>query len=234
MATIAYEPNVVLSTEQFNVVGTRPIRHDGPDKVTGRAIYGADFQAAGLLHGGILRSPHSHARIKSIDTSRAEALPGVRAVVTASDLPATRAGGMVDYGEGTMDLGHIRQNVLAHGKALYAGHAIAGVAATSPHIVGEALGLIDVEYEVLSPVLTAPEGMADGAPVLIEDLYTQEFGERLAKVSNVAEHFQHKLGDAAAGFEQADVIIEREFNTATVHQGYIEPQNVTALWNTDG
>ena len=234
MATTAYEPNVVLSTEEFKVVGTRPIRHDGPDKVTGRALYGADFQAAGLLHGGILRSPHSHARIKSIDTSRAEALPGVRAVVTAGDLPATEPGGMVDYGEGSMDLGYMRQNVLAHGKVLYAGHAVAGVAATSLHIVDEALALIDVDYEVLPPVLTAPEGMADGAPVLIEDLHTQEFGERLTKVSNVAEHFQHKLGDVAAGFAQADVIIEREFNTATVHQGYIEPQNVTALWNSDG
>ena len=234
MATKTYEPNMVLSTEQFKVVGTRPIRHDGPDKVTGRALYGADYQPAGLLHGGILRSPHSHARIKSINTSRAEALPGVRAVVTAADLPATEPGGMVDYGEGAMDMGYMRQNVLAHDKVLYAGHAVAGVAATSPHIVEEALGLIEVVYEVLSPVLTAPEGMADDAPILIEGLRTQEFGEQLTKVSNVAEHFQHKLGDVDTGFAQADVVIEREFNTATVHQGYIEPQNVTALWNTDG
>src|SRR5688572_11948972 len=80
--------NVVLSTQEYDVVGTRPVRHDGVDKVTGRAIYGADIRLNGLLHGKVLRSPHAHARIKRIDTSKAEAHPGVRAVVTAADLPA--------------------------------------------------------------------------------------------------------------------------------------------------
>lgn len=92
MTTTDYEPNVVLSTKEYNVVGTRPIRHDGTDKVTGRALYGADFQAAGLLYGKILRSPHAHARIKSIDTTRAAALSGVRAVLTAKDLPEIKPG----------------------------------------------------------------------------------------------------------------------------------------------
>ncbi|MCH9035860.1 MAG: xanthine dehydrogenase family protein molybdopterin-binding subunit, partial [Chloroflexi bacterium] len=87
MTTTEYEPNVVLATKKFDVVGTRPIRHDGADKVTGRALYGADFDAAGLFHGKILRSPHAHARIRSIDTTRAEALPGVKAVATARDFP---------------------------------------------------------------------------------------------------------------------------------------------------
>ena len=100
MTAPTYEPNVVLSTKEYSVVGTRPIRHDGADKVTGRALYGADFQPTGLLHGKILRSPHAHARIISIDTSRAEALPGVRAVLTAADLPHTNQGATVDYGEG--------------------------------------------------------------------------------------------------------------------------------------
>ncbi|MCI0841477.1 MAG: xanthine dehydrogenase family protein molybdopterin-binding subunit, partial [Chloroflexi bacterium] len=187
-----------------------------------------------LLHGKILRSPHAHARISSIDTSRAKALPGVRAVVTAADLPETEAGVSVDYGEGAMDLAHMRQNVLAQGKALYVGHAIAGVAAINPHIAEEAIGLIDVVYDVLPHVISAPEAMRSDAPILLEGLRTQELGRSLDAPSNVAEHFQHSLGDVDAGFSKADVVIEREFNTATVHQGYIEPQNVTALWNNDG
>ena len=233
MATTDYEPNVVLSTTEYDVVGTRPIRHDGADKVTGRAKYGADFQAAGLLHGKILRSPHAHARIKSIDTSKAAALSGVRAVVTAKDLPKTKPGGTVDYGEGAADLDFLRQNVLAHDKALYAGHAVAGVAAISPHIAEEALGLIRVEYEVLPHVLTAPDAMKEGAPILIDHLRTDELGLQKDGASNIAQHFQHKIGDIDKGFAEADLVIEREFNTATVHQGYIEPQNVTVLWNSD-
>ena len=143
--TKQYEPNMVLSTEEFDVVGSRPIRHDGADKVTGRALYGADFDAAGLLHGKILRSPHAHARIKSIDTSKAEALPGVRAVVTYQDFPKDGA---------SEDVQWQRDNILAGGKALYRGHAIAAVAAANPHLAEEAVGLIDVDYEVLPSTVT--------------------------------------------------------------------------------
>ena len=232
-STKDYDPNMVLATKKYDVVGTRPIRHDGADKVTGRALYGADFQMAGLLHGKVLRSPHAHARIKSIDTSKAEAMPGVRAVVTAKDFPKIESK-IVDLGESTGNLKYLRDNVLASDKALYEGHAVAAVAAISPHDAEEALSLIDVKYEVLPPVLTAPEGMKDDAPLLHEDLKTQELGEQTDKVSNLAQHFQHKKGDIQRGFAEADLIVEREFNTATVHQGYIEPHNVTALWNNDG
>ena len=233
MTTTDYEHNVVLSTKEYKVVGTRPIRHDGTDKVTGRALYGADFQTPDLLYGKILRSPHAHARIKSINTNKAAALPGVRAVLTAKDLPDTKPGTMVDYGEGATSLDYLQHNVLAHDKVLYAGHAVAGVAAVSQHVAEEALGLIDVEYEILSHVLTAPDAMKEDAPILIEGLKTGGLGREKDKVSNIAEHFQHSLGDIEKGFKQADVVIEREFNTATVHQGYIEPQNVTVLWNND-
>ena len=233
MTSTKYEHNVVLSTKEYDVVGTRPIRPDGADKVTGRALYGADFDAAGLLHGKVLRSPHAHARIKSIDTSKAEALEGVRAVVTAADFPGV-ADKIVDVGEGSGSLKYLRDNVLASDKALYKGHAVAGVAATSPHIAEEALALIDVQYEVLPSVLTAPDGMKDGAPLLHDDLKTSELGEKTDKASNLAEHFQHVKGDIAKGFAEADVVVEREFSTETVHQGYIEPQNATALWNEDG
>src|SRR5436309_4397007 len=124
----------------YTVIGTRPIRHDGADKVTGRAQYGADYTAAGLLHGFILRSPHAHARIRRIDTSKAAAFPGVKAVVTAADLPGS-AERIVDLGEGATPLSYLRGNVLASGKALYKGHAIAAVAAASAHVAEEAAAL---------------------------------------------------------------------------------------------
>ncbi len=219
--------------KEYKVIGTRPIRHDGVDKVTGRAIYGADFQITGLLHGRVLRSPHAHARIVSIDTSRAEAHPGVKGVVTAEDLPAAEDK-MADLGEGAVSLKYLCDNILASDKALYKGHAIAAVAATSPHIAEEACELIDVEYEVLPPVLEVRQAMESDAPILHENLRTSSLGETGDKPSNIASHFQHKKGDIDKGFDEADVIIEREFVTGTVHQGYIEPHNATALYNPDG
>lgn len=217
----------------YKVIGTRPIRHDGYDKVTGRALYGADIQLAGILHGAILRSPHAHARITSIDTSKAAALPGVKAVVTSADLPLA-ADKMADLGEAIVNLRDASNNVLASHKVLYKGHAVAGVAATSIHIAREALKLIDVHYEVLPHVMWVMDAMKDDAPILHEGMKTRSLGEETDKVSNVANHFQHKMGDPEAGFKQADVIVEREFKTAMVHQGYIEPHNVTAQWTEDG
>ena len=232
--TVDYERNMVLATKTYDVVGTRPIRHDGADKVTGRALYGADYDTAGLLHGHIVRSPHAHANIRNVDTSKAEALEGVLAIVTHADF-AGDAEGMVDMGEGApTSLKWLRDNVLASDKALYRGHAIAGVAAVNPHIAEEAAGLIEVDYEVLPPVVTVEQAMADDAPILHADLKTQELGEETDRVSNVADHFQHKKGDTAKGFAEADVIVEREYRAKTVHQGYIEPHNATALWNADG
>ncbi len=222
-----------MKNGKYTVIGTRPIRHDGADKVTGRALYGADYNAAGLLHGFILRSPHAHARIVKIDTSKAAAAPGVHAVVTAADMPEA-ADRMVDLGEGSTPLSYIQGNVLANGKALYRGHAVAAVAALSLHDAEEAARLIDVEYEVLPAVMTTPEAMREGAPILHDNLKTKELGEQTDKVSNVADHFRYTLGDIEKGFAEADVIVERDYNTATVHQGYIEPHAATALWNNDG
>ena len=99
-----------MSSTSYKVIGTRPIRHDGADKVTGRAIYGADIQLAGLLHGTILRSPHAHARISSIDASKALALPGVEAVVTAADLPEP-GDRIAELGEGAVNLRHLQQQL---------------------------------------------------------------------------------------------------------------------------
>lgn len=217
----------------FKVIGTRPVRHDGVDKVTGRALYGADVRMNGQLYGAMLRSPHAHARIVSIDTSAAEALPGVKSVVTGADLPAI-ADKFAATGEGAINLRHLSGNILAGRTALYWGHAIAAVAATTQTIADQAAALIRVEYEVLPPILDLATAMAPGAAPLHPDVVTNELGEKGKTPSNVAEHFRHEKGDIAAGFAAADVIIEREYKTGTVHQGYIEPHSATAQWNADG
>jgi CO/xanthine dehydrogenase Mo-binding subunit len=217
----------------YNVIGTRPIRHDGVDKVTGRALYGADVRLNGMLFGKVLRSPHAHARILSIDTSQAEALPGVKAIVTSADFPRLQDK-IESLGEGAVNLRYLSDNCMASDKALYHGHAIAAVAATSVHIAEEALALIRVEYEVLPPVLDVQQALQEDAPILLENLRTNEFGRKGASPTNLASHEQYQRGDLEQGFAQADVIVEREFHTATVHQGYIEPQNATAQYNADG
>ena len=239
-----YKPNIVLSNEEFKVVGTRPVRPDGADKVTGRARYGADQNLPGLLYGKILRSPHSHAVIKSVDTSAAEALAGVHAVVTSADWPETSRR-LSDLAEGAIqNLGFLSTNVLARGKALYQGHAVAAVAAVSPHVAERALELIQVDYEVLPPVLSAEEAMQPGAPVLHEKLASLSnpalrpgglLDDDDAGVgSNIANHFEFRLGDVARGFADAEVIVEKETVTVPVHQGYIEPHAGTAHWGPDG
>jgi len=232
--TTTYEPNVVLATETYDVVGTRPIRHDGADKVTGVAIYGEDYYATGMLYAKWLRSPHAHARIKSIDTSKAEALEGVRAVVTGKDLPRSKPDEEWSGTLGTFKLKRLREFNLATEKVLFKGHPIAAVAAIDAHIAEEAVKLIQVEYEVLTPVLTAPDAMKEGAPLLHDDLHLAEGGEEKDEVSNVAAHIRYEKGDIDKGFAEADEIIEREFDTATVHQGYIEPHSCTVHWNQDG
>ena len=225
--------NQVLSEIEYNVVGKRPVRPDGVDKVTGRAQYGADVKLTGLLAGKVLRSPHPHARIRSIDTSKAEALPGVRAVITAKDLPFAslskeELGG--DYGR----LKFASDHMLASDKALFKGHPVAAVAAVNAHVAESALALIAVEYEVLEAVVYVRDAMKDGAPLLHEELRTSSMGEIADKPSNVASHLSYEKGDAEKGFAEADVVVEREYNTASVHQGYIEPHNSTAIWSADG
>ena len=239
-----YKPNIVLATGDYKVVGTRPIRHDGADKVTGQAKYGADIILPGLLHGKILRSPHAHARIKSIDTSKAEAAPGVHAVVTSADWEQP-TGKVEDLAEGSIhNLRFLSNNILAYGKVLYKGHAVAAVAAANPHQAEEALALIEVDYEVLTPVHNFKEAMKEGAPLLHERLETlsdpglraggYKSDEDTAMGSNVANHFEFRVGDVEKGFQEADVIVEKETNTAAVHQGYIEPHTGTAMWQPDG
>ena len=166
-----------LQEHKFKVIGTRPIRHDGVDKVTGRAKYGADIYLPGMLHGKVLRSPHAHTHIKSIDTSAALALPGVKAVITGQDLPDLAAGAQ-PMGEQTINPRYLSMNILARDKVLYHGHAIAAVASTSPHIAEEALALIKVDYELLPPVLDVRKAMQEDSPILHEDLRLVEHQRR--------------------------------------------------------
>ena len=230
----------MVTTNKYRVIGTRPIRPDGVDKVTGRANYGADVHLPRLAYGRLKRSPHGHARILSIDASQALALPGVLAVVTNSDIPGG-AGGVADLGESVAPYKWIRDNVLASDKVLYRGHAVAGVCATDPHIAEDALDLIEVEYEPLPAVLNVHDAMADDAPLLHDGMHTVEMIARFVpgegrgeKLTNIASHLRFDKGDIEQGFAAADIIVEGEFETAMVHQGYIEPQNGTANWNADG
>jgi xanthine dehydrogenase molybdenum-binding subunit len=226
-----------VNKPKYKVIGTRPVRHDGADKVTGRAKYGADIKLTGMLYGAMLRSPHAHARIISIDTSKAEAMPGVRAVATSTDLPE-QGDRVVELGEGAANMRHLSANILAREKVLYKGHAIAAVAADNIHIAEEAVKLIAVQYELLPPVLDVRKAMADDAPILNDEIRTESVGSALpgsdSKPTNIAKHFVFEKGDIAAGFASADVVVEHEFDTSMVHQGYIEPHNATVLWNTDG
>ena len=205
-----YKPNMVLSNQEYKVVGTRPIRPDGADKVTGKARYAADTNLPGLLFGRVLRSPHAHARIKSIDTSKAAALPGVRAVVTSADIvePTGRAS---ELSEGAMvNYKFLSNNVLATDKALYKGHAIAAVCASNTHIAEQALKLIEVEYEVLPPVMNAKDAMKADAPLLHDRLASMTTATIRAggvlddndptKGSNLANKFEFQLGDLDKGF----------------------------------
>ncbi len=161
-------------SDAYRVIGTRPIRHDGVDKVTGRAVYGNDVQLPGLVHGRVLRSPHAHARIKSIDTSAAEKMAGVLAVTTSADLDA-HVDKIAELGEGSVNLKYLTENVLARDRVLYKGHAVAAVAATSPHVAEEALAAIKVEYEPLPSVTWILDAMKPGAPILLSELRTKRW-----------------------------------------------------------
>ena len=216
--------------QQFRVIGTRPIRHDGVDKVTGRAKYGADHILPDMLHGKVLRSLHAHANIVSINVEKALRIPGVKGVITAADLPELPDGG-ASAGELRINPRLLSRNILAREKVLYNGHAIAAVAATSPHIAEAALAQIEVEYELLPPVVDLEQAMAPDAPILLPSLRNKNGSQ---DPTNVADHMQLTRGDVEAGFKEADYIIERELRTAMVHQGYIEPHNALAIYRSDG
>ena len=215
-------------------IGKRVEKVDALERVTGKAAFGADIHLPGMLHGKVLRSPHPHARIKCIDASKALALKGVEAVVTADDLPPMDTAGGTVGGELLVSLLDLRKMTIAHEKALYDGHSIAAVAATTPDVAEQALELIDVEYEVLPPVEDLVEAMGPDAPLLHEDLYTKTLGERASKPSNIAMYTESSRGDVDHGFSEADLVHETTYSTKMVHQGYLEPTTAVAWVQADG
>lgn len=214
--------------DKFTFVGTRPLRPDGLDKVTGRAKFGADMSAPGMLHGAILRSPHAHAKILSIDTSRAEALEGVKAVITRADFPD-----VVPFKPGLSgEIWNVRENVMAGDKVLYDGHAVAAVAASSALVAKDALKLIDVTYEPLPHVTDVDLAMKEGAPIIREGASDRSVPDGLHP--NVVRYYESGFGDLEAGFAEADLVIEDSFKTEATHQGYIEPHACLGMLGADG
>ncbi|MAZ45531.1 MAG: oxidoreductase [Gammaproteobacteria bacterium] len=215
----------------YKIIGERPVRPDGVDKVTGRAQYGADLSLPNTLIGSVLRSPHAHARIKSIDVTAALSMQGVYAAITSEDFasPDGEVGG-----EAAGSASDLAKNVMATDKVLYHGHAVAAIAASTKEIADLALDAIVVEYDVLEPVLDIDEAMKDTAPLLDPDCYTQNLPEKAEKPSNIASVMQLSGGNLEEGFAAADIIVEGEYNIPMAHQGYIEPHACTATVNEAG
>ena len=215
-----------FTNQEFKIVGTRPLRPDGVDKVTGRAKYGADTFAPGQLVGLVLRSPHAHAKIKKIDISKAEKLKGVKAVITSADLP--------DLTKGDRGMFDTLENCMARGRALYDGHAVAAVAAIDAETARKALKLIKVDYQVLPHVTDVDEAMKPGAPIVQPHVRTVGMDPKPTKASNVSQVTEFGHGDVEAGFARADVVVERSYKTEQTHQGYIEPHACLASVGPDG
>ena len=224
---------ILYPEKKLKMIGTRPVRPDGVPKVTGTAQYGADWNLPGMLWGKVLRSPHPHARIRSIDTKKAAKLPGVKAIVTAADFPEMPYA-FVGPERVAVNFWHMTRNIMAREKALYEGHAVAAVAATSQKIADEALKLIKVDYEVLPHVIDVDEAMQPAAPLLFEDMITRGIEPPPKKPSNISKYLDYTMGDPAAGFADADEIVEASYKTQPVHQGYIEPHACLARTDADG
>ena len=211
--------------QSYKYVGTRPVRHDGLEKVNGKARFAADMTKPRMIHGHVLRSPFAHAKILSIDTTEAEAMPGVKAIVTESDFPLPKK----DEG-----FPHRSKNLIARDKVRYEGQAVAAVAATTRRQAREAAAKIIVSYEELPSVMTIDEAMAEDATLVHENLITKGSDSKTAKPSNIAERDFYERGDIDVGFAEADIVYEHVFTTEAFHQGYIEPHACLADTGKDG
>jgi 4-hydroxybenzoyl-CoA reductase subunit alpha len=208
---------------ELEFVGKRVPRKDGPEKVTGRATYTVDLQLPGTLVGGILRSPHPHAKILKIDTSKAHSLSGVKAVITAQDTPGVKHA-FVETPRYPPD-----QTVLAFDKVRYVGEEVAAVAGTDPYVVEEALSLIRVEYEPLPAVFDPEEAMKEDAPE-IHPTHPKVKGP----FHNIGGKTETQWGDVTAGFAQADYVREDRFESHLRTHGYLEPQATLASFEPSG
>jgi len=224
----------MVTTERRKAFGTNLPKIDALDKVTGVSVFGADIALPGMLHAKVLRSPHAHALVKSIDTTLAETLEGVEAVCTGADFPDVQTGASANTGEVDISVKALAELMIARQKVLFEGHPVAAVAARTLEIAEQAISLIKVDYEELKAVQDPVEAMAPDAPLLDEKLHTDSIGGKSEKPSNVALHVELGRGDVDKAFAESDVIVEREFKTAIVHQGYIEPEAETAWVRPDG
>ena len=211
---------------EYTILGKRAPRVDAMDKATGRAMYSSDINLPGMLYAKALRSPYAHAKIRSLDVTKARALKGVTAVLTAADLPQRK------YME------EFRMPYLAKDKVIYAGHPVAVVAAVTPAVAEEALALISVDYEPLPPVMDALEAIKPDSPLIHPGLCTGlKIGKQISKSavpSNVTWHVESGSGDIEAGFKKAHLVLENTFRTQQVHQGYMEPRAAVASAAPDG
>ena len=200
----------------LSVIGTNPVRPDGVEKVTGRAVYGADVRLQDMLHGRVKRSPHAHAIIKRIDASRALALPGVHAVITFDDFPAP-AEPVMQTIRGPMPAQWDVERLLARRKVLFKGHPVAAVCAADPHLAEDAVELIEVDYELLPPVVSLDDALAPGAPILhddgLDELIDGLFDPIDGQPSNVARTIEMGFGDLDEGFAASELVLERVFET---------------------
>lgn len=215
---------VTVEKELYVTIGRPLPRIDGLEKVTGRAMYIDDLKFSDVLYGKILRSPHAHARIRKIDTSKAEDLPGVRAVVTGKDAPFLG-------GEAIKD-----QPFLAIDKVRYVGEAVAAVAADTKEIASGAIKLIDVEYELLPAVLDVMEALKPDAPLVHEELHTYAHMPIVTVVphTNICAKFEFKQGDIERGFLESDYVYEDTFRFPTGHHCQIEPFGAVAQVSVTG
>ena len=228
------ETNGQPGTNGQHAVGTRNIRPDGMDKVTGRARFGADYNLAGQLIGRVLRSPHPHARIVSIDTVQGGGAARRQGRHHPGRLRRTSPSEFIPAGEMMMNYKDVVRNVMAREKALYEGHAVAAVAATSVAIARRALKLIDVKYEVLPHVIDVVEAMAPTPPCSTTISSPSGVEPKPEKPSNVAKRVEIKLGDVEAGFTKGRGHRRPRVQDRPVHQGYIEPHAALATVSEDG
>jgi CO/xanthine dehydrogenase Mo-binding subunit len=218
----------------LKVIGKRLPRVDARERVTGEAIYPADLDMPGMAHAKILRSPLAHARIRGVDTSRARALEGVLAVVTAADFPELPVGATIPMGETGYDMWMVAQLNMARDKVLWIGQPVAAVAAIDVHVASAALTLIEVDYEPLQPVLDIAAAMAADAPVLHDHVITKGVEPRPRTPSNVCSRTVIARGDAGRALAQAPAIAKVSVKVDTAHQGYLEPQVVAAQVDANG
>jgi CO/xanthine dehydrogenase Mo-binding subunit len=218
----------------LKVLGRRLARVDARERVTGEARYPADLALPGMVHARLLRSPHAHARIRRIDTTRAGALKGVLAVVTAADFPELPVGAMIPMGETGYDMWMVAELNMARRKVCWVGQPVAAVAAVDVHVAEAALALIEVDYDPLPAVLDIEAALAEGAPVLHEHVLTKGVEPRPRAASNLCSRTLIGRGDAQAALGQAHARARASVRIDTAHQGYLEPQVVVAEVDANG